>query len=439
LALAAALLVPAAALATPTFMSAIDVSDAGQDAFDNAVAQDSSGNAMMVWARSDGTNLRIQARLRAADGSLGSTATISTSGRDAYEPQIAFDPNGNAIAVWTQFDGAQGRTHAAFRPAGGSFGGDQTISPAGRDASAPQIAFDSAGKAIAIWYRFDGVTDRIQVAVRPPNGTFGTVQTISDPGQEAFDPRVAAGPTADANAAAVWTGSDATNTRVQASRRKDVVGYPRPKGASPLRVSLVPAYNPCTSPNRTHGPALEFPSCNPPTRPSAVLTVGTPDANSFTAAANSVSSLRWAVVPGDVSTEANEADVRVVVKVDDVRNNPSGTDYTGLIGIRVNLRITDQRNAAEQPEPGTTQTVPLEWSVQCLGTTDTTRGSACSVDTSINALFPGALIESKRTVWELGQSTVRDAGPNGTGYAACPPTCGDGDEAVFMRQGIFVP
>ena len=33
-------------------------------------------------------------------------------------------------------------------------------------------------------------------------------------------------------------------------------GYPRPKGATPLSVPLVPAYRACTNPNRTHGPPL---------------------------------------------------------------------------------------------------------------------------------------------------------------------------------------
>jgi hypothetical protein len=128
-----------------------------------------------------------------------------------------------------------------------------------------------------------------------------------------------------------------------------------------------------------------------------------------------------------------------VVKVDDVRNHPSGSDYTGRIGISVPLQITDQRNAPEQPEPGTTVTVPIVWSVQCVTTVETTRGSTCNATTTLNALFPGAVLETKRTMWELGQVIVKDAGPNGTGYAACPPTCGDGDETVFMRQGIFVP
>ena len=49
------------------------------------------------------------------------------------------------------------------------------------------------------------------------------------------------------------------------------------------------------------------------------------------------------------------------------------------------------------------------------------------------------MTERQRAIWALGQVQVKDAGPNGTGYASCPPTCGDGDETVFMRQGIFVP
>ena len=58
----------------------------------------------------------------------------------------------------------------------------------------------------------------------------------------------------------------------------------------------------------------------------------------------------------------------------------------------------------------------------------------------MDALIPGVVREGKRAVWELGQVTVRDAGANGTGYGAgCPPTCGDGDETTYLRQGVFVP
>jgi hypothetical protein len=433
----AALIVPASAHATPTFLSPINVSDAGQDAFEPRVAVDPSGNSLMIWTRFDGSNLRVQAKVRAANGTFGSTATISAAGTDASEPEIAFDPGGNAIAVWTQFDGSKRRVHAAFRPAGGSFGGDQTISPAGGDASAPEIAIDSSGDAVAVWYRFDGAVDRIQAAVRPAGGGFGGVQTLSAPGVEAFEPVIATGPDADANAAAVWTGTDGTNTRVQAARRRDVIGFPRPRGATPTRASLVPAYQPCTASNRTHGAPLAFPSCTPPQQSSSVLTVGTPDANGF--GTNFSGSVTYTVVATDTTNEVEEADVRLDVSMTDIRNKPSGTDYVGQLLVTADIRITDQNNAAETPAPGTVQTFKFEFPVNCVATPLGTVGGSCDLHTTADALIPSSVIENKRAVWEIGQISVKDAGPNGTGYAACPPTCGDGDETTFLREGVFVP
>jgi hypothetical protein len=444
LAVAAALLAPAAAQATPTFLSAIDISDAGQDAFDAEIAQDASGNTLTVWYRKDGTNFRIQARFRAADGTFDPVQTISVAGRDSLEPQVALDPSGNAIVVWTQWDGAHSRTYAAFRPVGGSFGAGQALSQSGRDATAPQISIDASGKAVAVWYLFDGAVDQVQTAIRPANGSFAAAETLSMPGVESYEPKVAAGINADDNTTVVWTGTDGSKTRVQAARRRDYVGYPRPLAASPVQTSLVPAYDQCApaSANRVHGPGFpgDLPSCAPPSKTSSVLTVGTSDANQFSAPAQSASRVRWKPVLGDPATDANEADVVAVARINDVRNNnATGTDYTGRLGVRVDLQITDQRNAPEQPEAGTTETLPLEFAVQCVATAATTTGGDCSQTTSMNAVLPGAVLERKRSVWAFGQVVVRDAGANGTGYAACPTTCGDGDEKTFMRQGIFIP
>ena len=71
---------------------------------------------------------------------------------------------------------------------------------------------------------------------------------------------------------------------------------------------MVLAYASCASPNRTHGPPLAYPSCNPPAQSSPHLTVGTPDANSRTA--NMVGSVRFEVLAGDPGTPADEADVQ---------------------------------------------------------------------------------------------------------------------------------
>lgn len=430
----------APASATPLFLTPIYVSEAGQDAFEPQIVIDSSGNEHHIWTRFDGANTRIEYRLRDQAGNFGPVQTVSASGQDASQPDIDVDPSGNAVAVWTRSDGTHLRVEAAGRPAGGSFGSVQVVSAAGQNTDQPRVSVDDAGKAVAVWIRYDvgssgnGV---IQSAVRPAGGSFGSAQTISDQGQITIDPQVDSGPATDANAVLIWSRSDGSALRVQSARRRDVTGFPRPKGATPLRTSLVPAYNECTSANRTHGPALAFPSCNPPVRSSGPLTVGSPDANGF--AANSVSFVRFSVLNGDASSPPDDADVAISVSITDVRNHPSGSDYSGGLLVTSPLKITDNANSAERPEPATTQEQAFQFPVQCTVTVDTTRGGECNLTTTYDALIPEAVTERQRAIWALGQIQVKDAGPNGTGYASCPPTCGDGDETVFMRQGIFIP
>jgi hypothetical protein len=427
------------AAATPTFLSAINISDPGQDGFEPDVAVDGSGNVIAVWTRSDGTNTRIEYSTRTATGAWAAPQTISDPGQSASDGNIAIDNSGNALVAWSRSDGTNVRIQAAFRPAGGSFSAPATVSDPGFDATKPEVDFDNSGKALLTWQRFDGSRLRVQATTRTAGagGVFANESTLSEGGQDAFNPKADAGPDVDANAAIVWTRSDGLKLRVQAARRRDVVGFPRPKGATPTRVSLVPGYAPCSAPNRVHGPALASTSCNPPVRSSAVLTVGTVDANGF--APNSQGFAKFDVVTGNPATEADEADVALTISITDVRNHPSGTDYTGRVAVQSNLQITDLTNSDERPEPGTVQTTPLSFAMQCAATGDTTIGGTCSLATTYDALLPGAVQERQRAIWELGQIQVRDAGPNGTGYAACPPTCGDGDETVFMRQGIFIP
>jgi hypothetical protein len=445
-AVAAALLLPATSHATPTFLSAVNISASTQDAFEPAVDMDNSGNVIAVWTRSDGANLRIQAATRTPGGAWTAPVTLSDPPgspppvQSASSPELDIDSAGNALVVWSRFDGTNRRIQASFRPSGGSFGTPVTVSDPGGDADEPDVSFDGNNRALVVWDRYDGTKLRVQAAIRSAGsgGTFGAIQTLSDPGQDAYQAQATAGPDVDSNAAVVWTRSDGTNLRVQSSRRRDPGGFPRPKGAGPVRASLVPAYNQCTTAaNRTHGLPLALPSCNPPVQSSSVLTVGTLDKNGFSA--NFIGSVRFLPVSGNTATEANEADIKLIVSLTDIRNNPSGTDYAGRLLVTAPLQITDNLNSLENPEPGTTQQTTLKFPVTCVGTADTAIGGSCLGNTSMNAIYPGAVLENKRSNWEIGTVTVNDAGPNGTGYASCPPTCGDGDESAFLRQGFFTP
>jgi hypothetical protein len=211
-------------------------------------------------------------------------------------------------------------------------------------------------------------------------------------------------------------------------------GYPRPKGASPLKVPLVPAYNSCTSANRMHGLPLAYGSCNPPVQQSSVLTLGTPEANGV--AANSVGSVQYTAISGNSGTAANDADVKIQASITDVRKKSGLSDYTGQLRLTSALRITDRYSSAEpatQPfnRVGTGNDTTFPVTVTCAATADTSIGGTCSVATTANAAVPGSVLESRRTIWQLGQMQVYDGGASGV--------AGSSDANLFMDQGVFVP
>jgi hypothetical protein len=208
-----------------------------------------------------------------------------------------------------------------------------------------------------------------------------------------------------------------------------VSAYVRPKGASPFRVSLTPAFKQCTNPNRQHGSPLAFGSCNPPQQASGQLTVGTPDANARIA--NSVGYVLYHVIVGD-DTPPNDADVKVDTTLTDVRHQGTFADYAGELGVEQVVQVTDRRNGPGQNEPGTVQATPYRFAVPCAPTGDPTVGSTCSLSSTFNAILPGTVSEGERAVWELGDVDVTDGGADGQASTT-------GDNTLFARQGIFVP
>ncbi len=209
------------------------------------------------------------------------------------------------------------------------------------------------------------------------------------------------------------------------TRQTVTTGYPRPKGATPVRFSLVPAFQECVDPNRMHGPSLSVASCNPPAREPSELTVGTQDANGV--APNFTGSVKWDAILGIPSTPADEADVRLTANLSDVRLTAGLDDYAGELQGIVTLRITDR----DAGVPMTTEDLPLAATVPCNPTASTSIGSSCSLSTTVDAILPGAVPEGRRTVWQLEGMTVMDGGNDG--LASTQPN------TAFARPGLFVP
>jgi len=230
--------------------------------------------------------------------------------------------------------------------------------------------------------------------------------------------------------------------------------HPRPKGATPLRASLVPAYNACggAAINRTHGPPLAFPSCNPPVQTSTSLTVGSPDANG--APANSVGFIKIGVVAGTPGPP-EDSDVTIVADITDVRckagvlacgnaNAADGADYTGEVQGNAQIRITDHWNAAAPgggPDAATMIDIPFPVTATCANTASTAIGGRCQVTTTANAVVGGpmppggwpdpAVKDTKRAIVEISQLQVTDGGTDGV--------MGTTPNTLFEVQGIFIP
>jgi hypothetical protein len=218
--------------------------------------------------------------------------------------------------------------------------------------------------------------------------------------------------------------------------------HPRPKSASPITASLVPAFNQCTAANRTHGPPLAFPSCNPPVQSSNSITVGAPDANG--AAANSTGFIKLAVVVG-VPGPPDDSDVKIISSATDIRckagtaacgsaNAADGADYTGEVQGNATIRISDHFNAVAPgggTDPGTVIDVPFPVNAACTATASTSIGGTCATNTTANAVVPGAVKDGKRAIVEIAQIQITDGGPDGL--------VGTTPNTLFGVQGIFIP
>jgi hypothetical protein len=215
--------------------------------------------------------------------------------------------------------------------------------------------------------------------------------------------------------------TDAPRVDVYKAEVASTVGHPRPAGATPLRVSLVPAYQPCTAPNREHGPPLAFGSCAPPAPRSTNLAMGVGDIS------RSLGHVRLAVLPG-VPGGTDDTDVRIQFRLSNVMRTSDLSQYTGELRASAEVRLTDREGVGSQ----STHEFPFEFDVPCVITDPANNKSLCELTTTLDAVRPGAAAEGTRAIWALDQMKVHDGGPDEDADTTS-------DNSLFAVQGIFVP
>ena len=116
------------------------------------VAIDNSGNILLAWVQSDGSNERV--RWSYFDGSTWtSPAWLSDAGQNAAGLTMAMArTDGVAILGYHRSDGSNTRVNLhEFSPATKSWTAASLVSPSGTDAAWTSVAMNSTGKFIAAW------------------------------------------------------------------------------------------------------------------------------------------------------------------------------------------------------------------------------------------------------------------------------------------------
>jgi hypothetical protein len=235
--------------------------------------------------------------------------------------------------------------------------------------------------------------------------------------------------------------------------------HPANLGAKKITYTVVPAFKACSSPTGTHGSPLAGPSCQTTASSAESATLTTGAGASF----KGVDSLAIEVFCTDGATPpcsaaaGDQEDVKLTGNSTDIRckssiaanatlcpnaNTAGGKDYAGQVQGNATIRITDHFNTAGAATCSSTTScsatvvdLPFPVTGTCAATPgDPSIGGTCSVNTTADAVVPGAggvVKEQKKANVEIGQILINDGGSDGLASTA-PNT-------VFGRQGIYIP
>jgi len=173
---------------------------------------DPAGNATAIWNISGS----IQTASQPFGGSWGTPTTLVSSGGSAAS--IVNDTSGNVVAIWA----ASGAIESSTKLFGGSWQATPDVL-ASSGGSSPQVAIGSSGEIFAVWHAVNPMTsmDAIYSSSKTLSGSWSTPVAISLDSQNCVYPQIAVD--SNGNGLAIWyrytlNGSQYTNVVVQSSK-----------------------------------------------------------------------------------------------------------------------------------------------------------------------------------------------------------------------------
>ncbi len=191
------------------------------------LAGDPQGDLLAVWTDVEGISQRIRAAFRPRGGRWRAPVFVSPAGEQASVPKAALDARGRALVVWTGYSSASFTVESASRGTTGRW--SQAVTLARGISGDPDIAMNASGRALVVW---NGQTGMTRVASRSPTGNWTAPTTLSSPNDQGHNPRVALN--AAGIAIAVWMGAPSG----QAAQTLEAAIRPAGRRFGPPRVVL---------------------------------------------------------------------------------------------------------------------------------------------------------------------------------------------------------
>jgi hypothetical protein len=172
---------------------------------------DEHGNAIAVGVGADGGgDATIRVTTRPFGGQWGASVPVMGIGdSDVRSPQVAVNPHGDAVAVWSAYNaGAVKRViRASSRPAGGQWSDPVVISEGTAYDRDQDVTIDAQGNATAIWSEFSASASDyvVRSASRPSGG--GAWSEPVDLSESAINNRARLAVDPQGTVTAVWLGT----------------------------------------------------------------------------------------------------------------------------------------------------------------------------------------------------------------------------------------
>lgn len=173
------------------------------DSYNPWVAVDLSGNALAVWQQSDLTTYSIWANMYSVGTGWGTPELIEGQTEEAGLPQVVVDESGNATALWMQFLSGQGHIWSCRYVVGEGWDAEEEIEGYAQSVSSFDAAVDDSGCVVAVWSQWEGTHLNVSANRYVPGEGWGAAEMIGgNASGDVSEPKVAVAPSGDAMA--VW-------------------------------------------------------------------------------------------------------------------------------------------------------------------------------------------------------------------------------------------